>query len=55
MPKLRKPLFSEAASGKMDEETMLAEWYEMMYRNRYSSTRISFDNVNFYDFCNSGK
>lgn len=35
MAKVRKPVFSEAASGKMDEETVLVERYGKTHRRRY--------------------
>jgi len=35
MSKLRKPLLSEAASGKMDEQTIFSTKFGKTYRKRY--------------------
>lgn len=39
MAKLRKPLFSEAASGKMDEQTILSTRFGKTYRKRYAKPK----------------
>jgi len=42
MSKLRKPLFSEAASGKMDEQTIFSTRFGKTYRKRYAKPRLRF-------------
>ena len=39
MPKLRKPLFSEGAVGKMDEETVFSSRLGKSYRKRYAKPK----------------
>ena len=39
MPKLRKPLFSDGATGKMDEETVFSSRLGKSYRKRYAKPK----------------
>ena len=39
MTKVRKPLLSEAASGKMDEESVFSTWSGRTYRKRFTSPK----------------
>jgi len=39
VPKLRKPLFSEGATGKMDEETVFSSRLGKSYRKRYAKPK----------------
>jgi hypothetical protein len=39
MPKLRKPLFSDGATGKMDEETVFSSRHGRSYRKRYAKPK----------------
>jgi len=48
MPKRRNPLPSEAASGKMDEQTIFSTRFGKTYRKRYVIPRLRFSGIDFW-------